>query len=485
MNKARIFISYAREDSKEARSLYQRLKDAGYDPWMDKIDLFAGLEWQSQIERAIRNADFFVLCLSNNSVKKRGFVQREIRAALDLWQEKLEDDIYLIPVMLESLDHREVPDEIRKIHWVELYEEEGWAQLIRALEYGVEQRKITSRRSPPAEVEEKRESRTGQAARDKPPAPIPPPAQPVRPAPPQPTPEQTALPPIVIAPPIADKSPPAHPPQPELRGPAPDDAPKVVKLGGVNKAPQPPKTRPAAAAPKPKPRKTWSIAQASGLTTAKLVGLGLALPAIALLAWLLWSFGGSADDKASSANPTTAVGSGTPSPPPSPTASAPVLPARAEAMRYSLELENSGGRRVSGLESLSAGQRFQFHFTPGASGYLYLIAPDETQALTAFVTKQRITGGADFRFPGGDNWINVGAGARFIVIFSPDLLKELSFLNEDPRRLTREEQRALRDFQTRFASTAPETKASGDSAVVTAQKQSREPLVFEISVSRK
>jgi hypothetical protein len=137
MDKARIFISYASEDFKEVRVLYQRLKDRGYDPWMDKIDLLAGRKWPLQIERAIQNADFFILCLSNNSVKKRGFVQREIRAALDLWQGKLEDDIYLIPLMLEFLDHREVPDKIREFQWVEWYDEEGWDQLIRALEYGV------------------------------------------------------------------------------------------------------------------------------------------------------------------------------------------------------------------------------------------------------------------------------------------------------------------------------------------------------------
>jgi hypothetical protein len=108
---------------------------------------------------------------------------------------------------------------------------------------------------------------------------------------------------------------------------------------------------------------------------------------------------------------------------------APGLPARAEVMRYWLGLENAPGNRVLGLDPLPAGERFQLHFSPASSGYLYLIAPGEDRVMTAFVTKRRIEAVADFRFPDGDAWINVGEGARFIVIFSPELLNELTFLN--------------------------------------------------------
>ena len=99
-------------------------------------------------------------------------------------------------------------------------------------------------------------------------------------------------------------------------------------------------------------------------------------------------------------------------------------------------------------------------------------------------TKRRIEAGGDFQFPGGDNWIEVDEGARFTVIFSPKLLDELPFLNEDGRRLTQEEGKALRDFGSRLASTSPEARASDDRAVVTVQKRSDEPLVFEIKIIR-
>ena len=137
---AQIFISYAREDFQQARTLYQQLKAEGFSPWMDKVDLIGGQQWQPAIEKAIRQAEFFLLLLSRNSVKKRGFVQREIRAALDLWKDKLEDDVYLIPLMLEAMAGEEVPTEVSKFQWIDLYEAEGWEQLQRSLELGLAQR---------------------------------------------------------------------------------------------------------------------------------------------------------------------------------------------------------------------------------------------------------------------------------------------------------------------------------------------------------
>ncbi len=139
---AQIFISYAREDLKHAKELYQRLKDSGFNPWMDKVDLLPGKKWRPAIKKAIQNADFFILCLSTRSVKKRGFVQREIRTALDLWQEKLEDDIYLIPALIEPIEHSEMPEEVGEFQWVELYEEDGWRQLSKALEFEAARRGI-------------------------------------------------------------------------------------------------------------------------------------------------------------------------------------------------------------------------------------------------------------------------------------------------------------------------------------------------------
>jgi len=69
-------------------------------------------------------------------VRKRGFVQREIRQALDLWQEKLEEDIYLIPV---RFDDCVVPAALAGFQWVDVFDfsEEALQRLLHALRKGL------------------------------------------------------------------------------------------------------------------------------------------------------------------------------------------------------------------------------------------------------------------------------------------------------------------------------------------------------------
>ena len=138
---AQIFLCYARQDEDAVRELYQRLSAAGFKPWMDQEDIYPGEQWQGSIERAIEQADFFLACLSTHAVSRRGFLQREIKTALDRWQEKLHSDIYLIPARLEPC---EVPDVLSHFQWVDLYQERGWPRLLRALQIGLERRRGTT-----------------------------------------------------------------------------------------------------------------------------------------------------------------------------------------------------------------------------------------------------------------------------------------------------------------------------------------------------
>ena len=39
---SRIFLAHAREDKPQVRDLYDRLKERGFDPWLDEIDLIPG-----------------------------------------------------------------------------------------------------------------------------------------------------------------------------------------------------------------------------------------------------------------------------------------------------------------------------------------------------------------------------------------------------------------------------------------------------------
>jgi hypothetical protein len=139
---AKIFLSYAREDEEQVKKLYQKLSGAGFKPWMDKKDILPGESWKFRIPRAIRESDFFLACLSCNSVNKRGWIQREIKDALDIWQEKLDSDIYLIPARLEDC---EIPERLGDFQWVDLFEEDGWTRLVKAIQEGMKRRAPAAR----------------------------------------------------------------------------------------------------------------------------------------------------------------------------------------------------------------------------------------------------------------------------------------------------------------------------------------------------
>jgi hypothetical protein len=135
--KAQIFLSYARPDEERVAQLYQKLSDAGFKPWMDTQDILAGENWRLSIQRAVRDSDFFLACLSSHSVNRRGFLQREFKEALDIWQEQLDSDIYLVPVRLEEC---QTPESLRDFQWVDLFEADGWSRLVRALQIGMRRR---------------------------------------------------------------------------------------------------------------------------------------------------------------------------------------------------------------------------------------------------------------------------------------------------------------------------------------------------------
>lgn len=132
---AQIFLCYAHHDEEQVAALYHKFKNAGFKPWMDKFNLIGGELWQPTIEKAIKKSDFFIACLSKNSVNRRGFLRREINVALETLKELLESDIYIIPIRLEEC---EVPESLSLFQWVNLFEREGWDRLLKAVHKGMD-----------------------------------------------------------------------------------------------------------------------------------------------------------------------------------------------------------------------------------------------------------------------------------------------------------------------------------------------------------
>ena len=126
----KVFLCHASGDKPPVRDLYKRLSMEGVDAWLDKEKLLPGQDWQVEIPRAVRDADVVVVCLSNKSITKEGYVQKELKFALDIAEEKPEGTIFLIPARLEDCL---VPERLNRWQWVDLYEENGFVQLLRSL----------------------------------------------------------------------------------------------------------------------------------------------------------------------------------------------------------------------------------------------------------------------------------------------------------------------------------------------------------------
>jgi hypothetical protein len=127
----RVFLCHASGDKPVVRDLYRKLSQSGYTPWLDDEDRLPGQEWEREIPKAVSASDVVLVCLSYASASKQGFVQKEIRLALDASDRQLEGTIFVIPVRLEPC---EVPERLSRWHWVNLFEESGYGKLVRSLE---------------------------------------------------------------------------------------------------------------------------------------------------------------------------------------------------------------------------------------------------------------------------------------------------------------------------------------------------------------
>lgn len=75
-----VFISYSKQNSVYVRSLAEKLRDEGFDVWIDDRRLTAGSDWWPSIVSAIWQCSAFIVVLSPESDASR-WVQREITIA--------------------------------------------------------------------------------------------------------------------------------------------------------------------------------------------------------------------------------------------------------------------------------------------------------------------------------------------------------------------------------------------------------------------
>ncbi|MBV6396694.1 MAG: Hercynine oxygenase [Anaerolineales bacterium] len=178
----KVFLCHASADKPKVRELYRTLKRRGAQPWLDAEDLIPGQNWEVEIPKALLSSDAIIICLTPNSVDKEGYVQKEIKFALDKAMEMPEGRIFIIPARLEEC---ELPFSLKKYHAVNLYEKDGYTKLMQALKLRASQleratvelpkkgettaeiKQVVEEKKPPEPKETKPEIETPKPSQDK------------------------------------------------------------------------------------------------------------------------------------------------------------------------------------------------------------------------------------------------------------------------------------------------------------------------------
>lgn len=130
----RVFLCHAKEDEARVIDLHKHLSASGLSAWFDKenLKLKIGASWRDEIVKAIEESDFFALCLSRRSVSKRGFVQNEIRLAVEEWRHRPIGSVYLLPIRLEPCEipriELDATRTLADLQWIDIYEADDQAK---------------------------------------------------------------------------------------------------------------------------------------------------------------------------------------------------------------------------------------------------------------------------------------------------------------------------------------------------------------------
>jgi hypothetical protein len=147
----KVFLCHASQDKPAVRELYKRLAaEKWIDPWLDEENLLPGQDFDLEIYKAARDSDSIIICLSKVSVAKEGYVNKEIRRALDAADEKPEGAIYIIPLRLD--DCAPSFERLKQLHYADYFTPNAHERLIKSLRLRADALKIETSESVVAPV---------------------------------------------------------------------------------------------------------------------------------------------------------------------------------------------------------------------------------------------------------------------------------------------------------------------------------------------
>jgi hypothetical protein len=109
-SKAKVFLSYSRKDIAFVDQLDAALKARGFEPLIDRSDIYAFEEWWRRIEALIARADTVVFVLSPDSVAS-DVALREVTFAASLNKR-------FAPIVYRRVDDKQVPESLARLNFI-------------------------------------------------------------------------------------------------------------------------------------------------------------------------------------------------------------------------------------------------------------------------------------------------------------------------------------------------------------------------------
>jgi hypothetical protein len=138
--KRTVFLSYSWADRERVMPIYERLKQAGLDVWIDRDQLRGGADWEETIRHEMLKCRRIVIFLSN-ALNDGGFFLAELGLSRAVAKDRVKRGTFLIPVRLEACS---IPMILSQWNAIDLFEPDGERRLFEAL--GV--RKLPAAPSP-------------------------------------------------------------------------------------------------------------------------------------------------------------------------------------------------------------------------------------------------------------------------------------------------------------------------------------------------
>jgi len=129
-----VFINYVEEDREIALKLYNDLKNKDITAWINTVNLLGGQNWRNTINHAIKESSYFIALLSSNSISKKGYIQKELKIALEILELYPENEIFLIPIRLDNC--QPINEKLEQLHRIDLFPsyDDGFKKLLRVLQ---------------------------------------------------------------------------------------------------------------------------------------------------------------------------------------------------------------------------------------------------------------------------------------------------------------------------------------------------------------